>query len=63
MLLQVLIDLIEASRNNWSSRVLDRQIGSFLFDRLAKSKDKEGVLKLAQEGHTPTNPVDYPPRG
>ena len=49
---------IEANRNNWSSRVLERQISSLLFDRLAKSKDKEGILKLAQEGHSPTNPEE-----
>lgn len=49
---------IEASQNNWSSRALERQIDSLLFDRLAKSKDKEGLLKLAQQGHTPTTPEE-----
>ncbi len=29
----------EASKNRWSSRELDRQINSLLFDRLAKSRD------------------------
>lgn len=49
---------IEASKNNWPSRVLERQIGSLLFDRLSKSKDKEGLLKLAQHGHAPTKPEE-----
>ena len=34
----------------WSTRELDRQINSMLFERLALSKDKKGVLKLAQKG-------------
>lgn len=35
----------------WSVRELKRQMRSSLFERLALSKDKEGVLKLAKEGH------------
>ena len=34
-----------------SVRELKRQMKSSLFERLALSKDKEGVLKLAREGH------------
>lgn len=34
----------------WSVRELKRQMRSSLFERLALSKDKEGVLKLANEG-------------
>lgn len=49
---------IEASENNWSSRELDRQIGSLLYDRLAKSKDKNGLLKLAHKGQEIHNPED-----
>lgn len=49
---------IEAAKNSWSSRELERQIGSLLFDRLAKSRDKEGLLKLAQEGQEISNPED-----
>lgn len=41
---------IETIKNNWSSRELERQKGSFLFERLALSKDKKGVMKLAQKG-------------
>lgn len=48
----------EASKNHWSSRELDRQINSLLFDRLAKSKDKAGLLQLTQKGQEIVNPVD-----
>jgi len=41
---------LEASKNNWSSRELKRQIGSMLFDRLSHSKDKADILKLAYQG-------------
>ena len=34
---------IEAIKNNWSGRELERQINSLLYERLAKSKDKDGV--------------------
>ena len=43
---------IETEKENWSVRVLDRQINSMLFERIALSKDKKGVLKLAQKGQT-----------
>ncbi|MEQ9498168.1 MAG: PDDEXK nuclease domain-containing protein [Deltaproteobacteria bacterium] len=42
---------IEASREGWSTRQLERQIGSLLFERLAKSRDKEQVRALARDGH------------
>jgi len=37
-------------KENWSVRELRRQINSMLFERLALSKDKKSVLKLAQKG-------------
>ena len=43
---------------NWSVRELKRQMKSSLFERIALSKDKEGVLKLAREGHLVENPED-----
>lgn len=49
---------IEAEKNNWSGRELERQIGSLLFDRLAKSKDKEGFLKLVCRGQEINAPED-----
>ncbi len=41
---------IEALKNDWSARELERQINSLLFERLAKSKDKAGLMRLACKG-------------
>lgn len=41
---------VEAEKERWSVRELDRQVNSMLFERLASSKDKKGVLELAQKG-------------
>lgn len=49
---------IEAAREGWSSRELERQIASLLFDRLAKSRDKEKVRALARRGHEVEGPRD-----
>jgi predicted nuclease of restriction endonuclease-like (RecB) superfamily len=49
---------IEATRNRWNKNQLERQINSLLFERLSKSRDKEGVLQLADEGQTIEKPVD-----
>jgi predicted nuclease of restriction endonuclease-like (RecB) superfamily len=40
----------QSEKENWSVRELKRQMRSMLFHRLALSKDKDAVLKLAQEG-------------
>jgi predicted nuclease of restriction endonuclease-like (RecB) superfamily len=48
----------EAIENRWSSRELGRQIGSLLFDRLAKSRDKKGLMRLAKRGQEIQNPED-----
>jgi predicted nuclease of restriction endonuclease-like (RecB) superfamily len=48
----------EAVNSRWSTRELERQIHSLLFDRLALSRDKAGVLALAQKGHEITQPSD-----
>ena len=49
---------IEAVKNGWSARQLERRINSLLFDRLLKSRDKEGVLALANEGLVVSKPAD-----
>ncbi|MEZ4861957.1 MAG: PDDEXK nuclease domain-containing protein [Caldilineaceae bacterium] len=49
---------IEAVKHGWSTRQLERQINSLLFERLIKSRDQAGVLALASEGVTPQQPVD-----
>jgi predicted nuclease of restriction endonuclease-like (RecB) superfamily len=41
---------IEASEQNWTLRELRRQFDSGLYERLALSRDKEGIRRLAQEG-------------
>lgn len=40
----------QAEKENWSVRELKRQMKSMLFHRLALSKDKKGVLQLAEQG-------------
>jgi len=49
---------VEAIKNNWSARELERQINSLLFERLTRSKDKVGLLKLATKGQEIARPVD-----
>ena len=41
---------LEAAGNGWSVRELERQIASSLYERLALSRDKEEVRRLASEG-------------
>lgn len=48
----------ECESENWSVRNLDRQINSMLFERLALSRDKSGILKLAKEGQTISSAQD-----
>lgn len=50
--------LNEAIKEGWKVRELKRQIKSSLFQRLALSTDKEGVLALANEGHQIMTPQD-----
>ena len=48
----------ECIANHWSTRELDRQINSMLFDRLVLSKDKKAALKLAAKGCQIREPAD-----
>ncbi|MCY3688415.1 MAG: PDDEXK nuclease domain-containing protein [Gammaproteobacteria bacterium] len=48
----------EAARNHWNKRQLERQISTLLFERLLKSRDKDGVLQFANKGHTTKHPID-----
>jgi len=48
----------QTEKEKWSVRELKRQMQSMLFHRLALSTDKEGVLKLASEGHEVEQPQD-----
>ena len=49
---------IEASKQQWSKRQLQRQIGSGLYERLALSRDKDEVMRLATEGQVVEKPSD-----
>lgn len=49
---------IETEKNNWSVRELKRQYDSALYTRLSLSRDKEGILKLSQEGQIVEKPKD-----
>ncbi|MDX9943435.1 MAG: PDDEXK nuclease domain-containing protein [Azonexus sp.] len=49
---------IESIRHAWSARELERQINSLLFDRLAKSRDQAGLMRLATRGQEFARPID-----
>ncbi|WP_348798631.1 PDDEXK nuclease domain-containing protein [Flavobacterium adhaerens] len=49
---------IESEKCNWSVRELKRQYDSALYSRLALSRDKEGVLKLSEQGQIIEKPKD-----
>ena len=48
----------QAVYENWSYRQLEGQIDSSLFERLALSKDKKGVLRLSKKGNIITQPYE-----
>lgn len=49
---------IECTQQQWSKRQLSRQVGSCLYERLALSRDKNEVMRLANEGQTIEKPSD-----
>jgi len=49
---------IEATSENWTLRELKRQFDSGLYERLALSRDKEGIRQLAREGQIVSQPQD-----
>ncbi|MBI2269570.1 MAG: DUF1016 domain-containing protein [Bacteroidetes bacterium] len=48
----------QAIKENWSIRELKRHKVSSLFQRLALSKDKKGIIALAKKGHIVENDAD-----
>ena len=50
--------MIESISNNWSTRELERQINSLLYERLALSKNKKDVKKLSLAGQAIQKPID-----
>ena len=49
---------IECAQQQWSVRQLSRQVGSSLYERLALSRNKNEVMRLAKEGQTIEKPSD-----
>ena len=49
---------IESAAGDWTVRELKRQFDTSLYERLALSRDKEGIRKLAQEGQIIAQPTD-----
>ncbi len=49
---------IETATQGWNLNELKRQFDSSLYERLALSRDKEGIRKLAQQGQIVSQPKD-----
>lgn len=49
---------IECAAQNWSVRQLQRQVNSCLYERLALSRNKDEVMRLANEGQAVEKPAD-----
>lgn len=49
---------IEVAQQQWSVKQLSRQVGSSLYERLALSRNKDEVMRLALEGQTVEKPSD-----
>ena len=49
---------IESIKNNWSLRELKRQFDTALFERVALSKNKQGIKTLSQKGQVIESPKD-----
>ena len=49
---------IECTQQQWSVSQLSRQVGSSLYERLALSRNKDEVMRLALEGQTIEKPSD-----
>ncbi len=48
---------LEATKNNWNGRELERQINSQLYERLLMSNGKASVLAVAREERLPTTEI------
>lgn len=49
---------VECHKQNWSKRELQRQVASSLFERLALSRNKDEIMRLATEGQAVEKPSD-----
>ncbi len=50
--------IAETEKNNWSTRQLERQINSQLFERLLLSNDVKSVLQVARNEKQPISPTE-----
>ncbi|MDP4131834.1 MAG: PDDEXK nuclease domain-containing protein [Bacteroidota bacterium] len=50
--------LLEAAKNNWTARQLERQINSHLYERLLLGNDQEKVLAVARGQRMPADPAE-----
>jgi predicted nuclease of restriction endonuclease-like (RecB) superfamily len=49
---------VEAAKEHWTYKQLQRQYGSSLYERLALSRDKDEIMRLVNEGQTVEKPSD-----
>ena len=49
---------VESLKSNWNVRQLQRQVASSLYERIALSRDKNEVMRLANEGNVIEKPSD-----
>lgn len=49
---------VECANRHWNVRQLQRQYNSSLYERLALSRNKDGVIRLSKEGQTIEKPSD-----
>lgn len=49
---------IESRRQNWGYKWMQRQVASSLYERLALSRDKDEVMRLAEKGQVIEKPTD-----
>jgi len=49
---------VESAQSGWSVPELKRQVNASLYERLALSRNKTRIRKLAEEGHIATGPSD-----
>jgi predicted nuclease of restriction endonuclease-like (RecB) superfamily len=49
---------VEAAKEHWTFKQLQRQYGSSLYERLALSRDKDEIMRLVNEGQTVEKPSD-----
>ena len=49
---------LEAVKNNWNGRELERQINSSFYERLLLSTDKEAMMEIAREERLPEKPEE-----